>query len=107
MPFDLNKKYSVYCIRNTVNNRCYVGSTFNIEYRLYMHRWYLDNGEHHIEALVSDWRKYGPSAFKLEVIEKDLPHNQRFEREQYWITKERAFPDGYNVNPRADTSAGA
>jgi hypothetical protein len=34
-----DRKCTVYRIRNTINGRCYVGSTFDVEYRWYMRRW--------------------------------------------------------------------
>jgi hypothetical protein len=34
-----DRKCTVYRIRNTINGRCYVGSTFDVEYRWYMRPW--------------------------------------------------------------------
>lgn len=101
-----DRKYTIYRIRNTVNGRCYVGSTFDPPYRFYMHRWALDNGSHQSEKMIRDWQDHRSDAFAFEILETDIAHVMRFTREQYWIDAERAYPDGYNSTPEAQSTRG-
>ncbi len=93
----------VYCIRNKVNGKVYVGSAaVSLKRRQGEHFRQLSQNRHFNIYLQSAWNKYGADAFEFLVVERCL----RFDctgREQYWINQyrsaERAF--GYNVCPTA------
>jgi len=60
----------IYQIRNVVNQKFYVGSTWNMRERFRTHRNKLRRGVHHCHHLQAAWNKYGEDAFKFEVVER-------------------------------------
>lgn len=84
----------IYKITNTVNGKCYVGQSRDIEAR-----W-----QKHLSAYKSspDWelyrafKKYGISKFTFEIIEECLMEELN-EREIYWIAQCDSFNNGYNM----------
>jgi group I intron endonuclease len=74
----------VYCIKNVVNNKSYIGSSVNIEGRAYKHRSLLRNNKHENAYLQNAWNKYGEDCFHFFILEtcskEDLTTT-----EQKWI----------------------
>ncbi|MCW5629156.1 MAG: GIY-YIG nuclease family protein [Rhodoferax sp.] len=60
----------VYAIRNTVNQRVYVGGSRNLEGAMNRHRFELATGAHRNAALLADWKRYGADAFRFEVLDQ-------------------------------------
>lgn len=58
----------VYEIRNTLNNKVYVGSSVNVKRRLAAHRQHLRRGEHATAHLQASWDKYGEDAFAFKQL---------------------------------------
>ena len=84
----------IYIIRNTVNNKVYVGQTNNIKNRMYKHfseaRNKSDNMPIH-EAM----RELGMDKFYYEILESNAKDPD--ERECYWISLLNSLvPYGYN-----------
>lgn len=64
----------IYAIVNLVNNKKYIGGTFNFWKRFKRHKSYLYNCKHPNRHLQFAWNKYGESNFRFECIlicEKD------------------------------------
>jgi group I intron endonuclease len=102
------KRCGIYCIRNIINNKVYVGKSINIYERMRVHINYLNKKSSNENAhFINSWHKYGRNSFEYSVLE-DLPRNEELikERELYWITKfESTNPEkGYNI--RMDSSTG-
>ena len=99
----------IYCIRNLVSGRVYVGSAANIRIRWNAHRSMLSKGKHHAPALRRSWLKHGPAAFVFEVLEIVEAKERLIEREQHWIDAlNSACPKtGFNVAPKAGSRLGA
>src|ERR1700744_5225889 len=98
----------VYCIRNLVTGKRYVGSaTRSFAKRWTVHKAVLNKGRHHSKHLQASWNKYGEARFSFEVLERCLPDNC-IPREQYWIDSyNSADPNyGYNVSPTAGNTRG-
>ncbi len=97
----------VYCIRNTISGRVYVGSAVRPRQRWNLHRSLLARGMHHSTKLQRSWEKYGPDAFMFEMLEQVEP-SLLVEREQAWIDKlNAACPrTGFNMAPVAGSSLG-
>lgn len=92
-------KKGVYCIKNNVNNKIYIGSTnLSFSKRLSFHKWQLRNNKHKNSHLQYTWNKYGESNFSFEILE-ELTDNI-LEKEQEWINK-YDFENLYNINPLA------
>src|SRR5580765_3816293 len=75
----------IYCIRNVVSGRVYVGSAISILKRWGEHRRYLQKKNHHSEILQSSWNKHGEHAFVFEIIERVTDLSMLVAREQHWI----------------------
>jgi group I intron endonuclease len=67
----------IYCIRNVVNKKVYVGSSVNIDSRWSNHRTLLKTGKHRNQYLQRAWDKYGEQNFEFKVLQEcgvdDLP----------------------------------
>ena len=62
----LKNKYmesGIYLIKNLVNNKTYIGSSVNVEKRLYEHKWKLNKNCHDNIYLQRSWNKYKGKSF--------------------------------------------
>ena len=57
----------IYNIKNKINNKIYVGESFNIERRWREHIEDLNNNKHHSYKLQTDWNKYGENNFEFVI----------------------------------------
>jgi group I intron endonuclease len=98
----------IYCIRNIVSGRVYVGSAINIRQRWAVHRKRLRDGTHHSPTLQRSWLKHGPDAFVFEIIEAGVNKEKLINREQYWIDTLGATlrSAGFNISPTAGSPLG-
>ena len=84
----------IYCIKNTLNGKIYVGQSKRIEKRWVFHKWQLNKGIHPSKELQKDWNSK-KEAFSFQIIEickeSELEH-----KEMQWIKKLNAFTEGYN-----------
>lgn len=92
----------VYAILNTQNLRIYVGSSVDMAQRWTEHQRKLLIGAHHNSELQSDWRKYGPQAFRADVLEVVTDYTQLAQREVAWIKRygQRLYNVSYTANSR-------
>lgn len=60
----------IYEIRHVASARRYVGSSVEVERRLYLHRVMLRLGKHHCAYLQNMWAKYGEGAFSFALLEE-------------------------------------
>lgn len=104
----------IYVLKNTVNQKVYVGQTVNLRKRLYAHFHVVDTIEHathyHVLARKPLYRalaKYGIDAFKVEILE-ECNDEIANERECFWInTLCAALPSsGYNLTLGGEGSSG-
>lgn len=58
----------VYEIRSSVSGKRYIGSSVNIDARIYEHKRLLKKSQHHSIALQRAWEKYGPGAFIASIL---------------------------------------
>lgn len=96
----------IFQIKNTVNNKIYIGSTKNfktlngIRFMLEMNNFTTN------KELQNDWNKYGKAAFQIDILEKlkkkeDDPYfNEKEELqalEEKWLQTLQPYEDrGYN-----------
>lgn len=101
-------KSGIYCIRNTVSGRIYVGSAIKIRSRWNQHRHMLRTGIHHSKKLQRSWNKHGESAFVFEILEAITEVTKLVQREQFWIHQlNAACPTrGLNIHPTAGSPLG-
>lgn len=85
---------SIYIIKNTINNKVYIGQTIqpiNIRFN-----------NHKMASRIEDTkfyraiRKYGEDKFYIEPLEENIPIEKLNEREQYWIQFFDSYQNGYN-----------
>ena len=101
----MEKKTGIYQIKNTTNNKVYVGSSTNIDARWKAHKLLLRKLKHHSPKLQNSVNKHGIENFIFEVIE-ECSKELLIEREQYWIDKLNSYHIGFNVSPNAKNSLG-
>jgi len=58
----------VYKIINTVNNKCYIGSSINMRKRKSQHQLRLRSNKHGNVYLQNAWNKYGEDKFVFEIL---------------------------------------
>lgn len=77
-------KSGVYCIRNRVTDKRYIGMSVNINERQKQHLDLLLNGTHYNIYLQRAFNKHGQSLFEFSKIEF-VDNKHMSERERYWI----------------------
>ena len=90
---DLKNVCGVYKITNLVNNKIYIGSSSNLEQRLWCHRANLRHNKHHNPHLQNSWNKYGEDNFDYCILEV-CDEKYQYEREQYYID---TYHPEYNI----------
>ncbi|SFC85605.1 GIY-YIG catalytic domain-containing protein [Bacillus sp. OV322] len=94
----------VYQIKNTGNQKIFVGSTRNLK-TLNGVLFSLENGVNFNKKLQAEWKEFGKNAFTIEVLEvlkkKDVPYYNEKEAlgdlEKKWLEKLQPFGErGYN-----------
>lgn len=94
----------VYQILNTVNGKCYVGSSMDVHNRIRRHKAMLRSGRHDSLKLTRAVSKYGVEVFHFEVLET-CARDSNLEREAHWIGVKNSVKNGYNTRlvPNANT----
>ena len=82
----------IYCIKNNVNNHCYIGQSICIEKRWKAHRITATNpnDEQYNAPLYQAFRKYGIENFTWEVLE-ETTDDLLDEKEIYYINLYNSF----------------
>jgi group I intron endonuclease len=104
---DRNKS-GIYCIRNLVNNKVYIGKSINLYYRIKAHITGLNTKNLNENCyLINSWHKYGSNNFEYFIIEY-LEKNEQLiaKRELYWIQSYDALNPNKGYNLRLDSSTG-
>lgn len=87
----------IYAIRNTINNKFYVGSSVNFVSRWNVHRNALRRNAHHNPRLQNAWNKYGESAFEFVVIHACTDDIELLDLEQKHLDEWVNHPKCYNI----------
>jgi len=95
----------VFAIRNTTNNKIFVGSGLNINGIINRHKFALLAGGHNSKQLQKDWNELGADKFEFEILDQMEPADDpgfdaRRElefMEKMWLEKLLPYGDsGYN-----------
>ncbi|MCC8068817.1 MAG: GIY-YIG nuclease family protein [Ruminococcus sp.] len=91
--------FGVYKITNLINNKSYIGSSNNIEYRWQQHiqNSTNENKQSYKYPLQCAFRKYGIDNFSFEILKNNF--NTRYEAEEYeqqMIDYYDSYNNGYN-----------
>jgi len=65
----------VYRIRNTQNGKSYVGFNTDLQAIINRQKAELKFGSHRNTALLGEWKSFGESSFKFEVLD-ELEHDE-------------------------------
>lgn len=94
----------IYLIINSINEKLYIGSSVNIEWRFYEHCYNLSLNKHKNTKLQAAWNFYGADAFHFCIVE-ECSIDKLLEIEQYWI--DGSFGENcYNISPTAGNTLG-
>jgi len=98
----------IYEILNTENNKKYIGSSVDIESRMYEHKRVLIKNKHHSLHLQRAWNLYGEGCFVFRVVELVDDVSLLIQREQHHIDLcgSSMLEYGYNILPIAGNSIG-
>lgn len=102
-----HKKCGIYCIRNIINNKVYIGKSKNIYQRIVQHKHLLKiKSKDENEYLINSYHKYGDKNFEYFVLEF-LENDEKLvsERELYWIKIYDSLncDKGYNLRSDSDS----
>lgn len=95
----------IYAIRNTTNDKRYVGSAKSFQYRFSKHKTELRKGNHHSIKLQRAWNKYGSENFVFEKLIICSKENLLM-YEQIAIDSFDAANAGYNICLTAGSNLG-
>jgi group I intron endonuclease len=70
------KEMGVYRIRNTKNDKAYIGFSKDIRARINRHRMSLKTRSETIKNLQADWLEYGETTFEFEILDFLEPLDQ-------------------------------
>lgn len=87
----------IYIIRNTINNKFYLGSTTNFKDRKRRHLQDLRREDHHNMHLQNAYKKYGEEAFEFQIKyeSEDIKADEQRELDNLdWLV-------AYNLSPHA------
>jgi group I intron endonuclease len=102
----LHNKCGIYCIKNKINNKVYVGKSKNIYKRIISHISDLNKDNKRANRyLKSSWDKYGRDNFEYDVLEF-MEENEELVagRELFWIEKLKSSDRMFGYNLRTDSS---
>lgn len=108
IPDEHKNASGVYIIRNTVNEKVYVGSTVNFRKRYLAHRRALEKSMHHSHSLSRFAAKHGLETLLFDLLEATLADkNILLSTEQKWIDLLLPFRNnGFNSSPTAGSIMG-
>lgn len=93
--YNLRKLNGIYIIRNTIDNRVYIGECKNFYKRYGRHLSQLCNNKHFNKKLQSFVNKYGVETLTFDILE--IVDENRVDREIYYIKKFNSIDNGFNI----------
>jgi group I intron endonuclease len=101
--FGLWKTCGVYCIKNNINSKIYVGSSINVYKRFLRHLNDLRRGIHNNNHLQQSFLKYGEHNFYICILDYCTKDNVVFKEQFYMdLLNSTDISFGYNIELRAD-----
>lgn len=100
----------IYCIRNKINDKKYIGKSINIEHRFSAHRAVLVKTERDKKKtnrhLYNAVQKYGLDNFEFMILEifMGIDEQELKDRELHWMDFYRSYDRDFGYNLRRDSS---
>ena len=105
IPKKLLDKSGIYVIKNSRDNRVYVGSTVNFFSRFKSHRSKLLSKKHHCTHLQLFFNKYEDVVFTFYVVKRiESPTKQSIEKAENKVMAD--YDNKFNTNPSAYSMLG-
>ncbi|MEY4572305.1 MAG: hypothetical protein RLZ10_1531 [Bacteroidota bacterium] len=95
----------IYLITNNINKKVYVGSSQDIKRRFYLHKHYLNKGNHTNKHLQSAWDEYGEQNFSFSILEECFDTEKLLEKEKSYISDYKSTNREIGYNICEDTTA--
>lgn len=100
----LSKSCGVYVIRNSINNKVYIGSTVEFRGRFLDHSLDLRKGKHHTIKLQRFCNKYGYNTLIFEILNICPTRDAAIELEQIYLDVRKPF---FNSSKSATSNFGS
>lgn len=75
----------VYLIRNSVNNKIYIGKSTNMKSRIRQYRYLCNNNKPSYQEIITDMKSIGFDKFTFELLDEAYDNNDLNEKEIYWM----------------------
>ena len=97
----------IYCIRNVIDNKRYIGQSIHVQIWKYEHFESLRKGTHFNPHLQAAYNLYGSDNFIFEILE-ECPTDKLSDLEIYWISFFGGYTSDnlYNISPGGKSNAG-
>lgn len=92
----------IYCIRNNINGKRYIGSTIDFVRRKKQH-WTNSMSSPYLQNAI---QKYGIDNFSFYVLQRVADYDELLKYEQHWIDKYDFDLHLYNIAPKASSPLG-
>ena len=86
----------IYLIKNTLNNKIYIGSTKNLRTRMRLHINKLKRKVHDNGKIQNCYNKYG-DIFDIEILE-NCSEDMLIEREQYYMDNFKPYYNNFSYH---------
>jgi group I intron endonuclease len=99
----------IYCIKNILNGKIYIGQTKDSYERWLAHKGLLKRNKHWSSHLQNAWNKDGEKAFEFIILEVCTYDKKVLtQKEDFWINKLQSNISefGYNLRIASDSNAG-
>lgn len=103
---NIKEESGIYCIKNTLTNKMYIGQSLNLRKRISDHFRKLPKGTDECTYLQKSYLKYGAEKFEYFILEYCLSSDLN-KKEEYYISKYNTkAPNGYNLTNGGDGTVG-
>jgi len=100
------EKSGIYCIRNKITNKVYIGKSVDVYRRIQAHKSSLNRkSKDENRYLINSWHKHGESNFEYFVIEY-AEYDDLSKRELYWMKCFNSLDRKHGYNLRPDSEGG-
>lgn len=84
----------IYCIKNTSNNKVYIGQTLLFEHRIKTHKLRVKAGLN-THSFYEEMRT-NPEIWEISILMSNVPQSELNDKEKYFIKLYDSFRNGYN-----------
>ena len=93
------RTYTIYQIYNKLENKSYIGCTYDLESRIYSHKKCIYKGK-------QNWKKdfaEHPENWQVNILEDNVQDIEASQKEVYYIDLYDAIDNGYNMRRQGNT----